>query len=629
MISINHFQSELFSLILYNMQLKHIVVRHATWKVREKKTAAVLSKQLTVEDVNNAIEYTKYARGSSTHNASVNSGNTLLHAVDAVSRYVPHSNESTKQARRCIEAMQHVYGCPSFFLTVTPDDENHLLIQIYSNKILQFNKLVRDMSNEEIQQLSEHKLLQRIHFPGVCAFFFELMLDIIYKVALNWDKNKNRPLSNEPTVFGKISAKMATIEEQGRRSLHVHMLIWNSYFNKLRDDLFEPETTQRHRSAKQIVLQKLDEVCSTKCYFHDLAANASRQTICNTFPHECRSESDNICTLTVVENQQLRNLRLKKPDCDSVLFCQLCNKTWSQKEIVTLYLQNFIQLRNAQDNFDVNIQRLKSMATEFQFLASDTTIIPKYIIDFAYNHHIHTTSCFKTKTCKDATSLVSGECRYRYPQLPKTVSTLEKTSELTYHWYKWSGELEHRPIYEISKQRNELDVFINASFPHIAYSKMCCNTNVALVLPGLIAQYLVNYTVKNTQKDDVAQYELLKDAVQKVLAKFSEGDSEIQVAIKRLLSATYAHQSVNIVGAAMASYLTRNGSRFYFSHSFSWCPLNDNTVSALIFNLSSKQPFFQCQAMHYICRPASLENVCAHDFFPNMKSKQLHQSHQM
>jgi hypothetical protein len=115
MISIQHFQSELFVLILYNMQLKHTMVKHATWKVREKKTSDILSKQLTVDDVNNAIEYTKYARGSSTNNPSVNNGNTLLHAVDAISRYVPHSNEATKQARRSIEAMQHMYGCPSFF----------------------------------------------------------------------------------------------------------------------------------------------------------------------------------------------------------------------------------------------------------------------------------------------------------------------------------------------------------------------------------------------------------------------------------------------------------------------------------------------------------------------------------
>jgi PIF1-like helicase/Helitron helicase-like domain at N-terminus len=582
-----------------------------------------------VEDVNNAIEYTKYARGSSTQNTSVNTGNTLLNAIDAVSRYVPHSNEATKQARRCIEAMQHVYGCPSFFLSVTPDDENHLLIQIYSNKILQFNKLIRDMTNEEIQQLSEQKLQQRIRFPGVCAFFY-LMLDIIYKQVLNWDKNKNCPQSNDPTVFGKISAIMATIEEQGRRSLHVHMLIWNSYFNKLRDDLFETETTQRHRSAKQIVLKKLDEISSTKCYFHDLDCSVSRQTIQNTFPHECHSESGNMCTPKLVQNQQLRNLRLKKPESDSVLYCELCNKTWTQKEIITLYLQNFIHLQNAQDNFDINLQRLKSMATELQYVANDDVILPKYIIDCVYNHHIHTNSCFKTKTCKDATSLVTGECRYQYPQLPKTESTLEKTTEVTYHWYKWNGDLEHRSIYEISLQQNELDVFINASFPHICYSKMCCNTNIAIVIPGLIAQYLVNYTVKNTQKDDVAQYELLKDAVQKVLAKFCEGDSEFQVAIKRLLSATYAHQSVNIVGAAMASYLTRNGSRFYFSHSFTWCPLNDmhnimtgNTVSALIYNLSSQQPFFHCQASHYICRPASLENVCAYDFFSKYEVKTI------
>jgi PIF1-like helicase/Helitron helicase-like domain at N-terminus len=517
---------------------------------------------------------------------------------------------------------------PIIFLTVTPDDENHLLVQIYCNEILQFNKLISEMTSEEIQLLSEQKVQQRIRFPGVCAFFFDLMLDIIYKEVLNWDKNKNKPLSSEPTVFGNITAILATIEEQGRRSLHVHMLIWNSYFNKLRDDLFEPETTKRHRTAKQIVLKKLDEISSTKCYFHDLQGSLTHQIIQNTFPHECLIEGSTMCTPTVVEKQQLRNLRLKKPESDSVLFCQSCNRTWSQKEIITLYLQNFIQLQNTQDNFDANIQRLKSMATEYQYLADDNTVIPKFIIDCVYNHHIHTNSCFKTKTCQDATSLVSGECRYCFPQLPKTVSTLEKSSEATYNWYKWNGELQQRSTYEICMQRNTLDVFVNACFPHISYSKMCCNTNIAVVIPGLIAQYLVNYTVKNTQKDDVAQYELLKDAVQKVLAKFSEGDSEFQIAIRRLLSATYAHQSVNIVGAAMAAYLTRNGSRFYFSHHFSWCPLNDlrnvlsgNTVSALIYNLGFKQPFFQCQAMHYICRPACLENMSAHDFYSKYEVK--------
>jgi hypothetical protein len=45
---------------------------------------------------------------------------------------VPHMNLAAKRAKQNAEAIQHWFGMGSIFLTVTPDDENSLIVQIYS-----------------------------------------------------------------------------------------------------------------------------------------------------------------------------------------------------------------------------------------------------------------------------------------------------------------------------------------------------------------------------------------------------------------------------------------------------------------------------------------------------------------
>ena len=71
----------------------------------------------------------------------------------------------------------------------------------------------------------------------------------------------------------------------------------------------------------------------------------------------------------------------------------------------------------------------------------------------------------------------------------------------------------------------------------------------------------------------------------------------------------------------MASYLTRNDSRFIFSHKTAWIPLRDmsavlkrNAINTSI-KLNYKTPFFECMPLNYICRPVKFNNLCAFDFF--------------
>ena len=91
--------------------------------------------------------------------------------------------------------------------------------------------------------------------------------------------------------------------------------------------------------------------------------------------------------------------------------------------------------------------------------------------------------------------------------------------------------------------------------------------------------------------------------------------------VRNLLAASFAHNKTNVTGTTLASYLTRNNSRFIFSHKTVWIPLRDmsavlkrNAINTSI-KLNYKTPFFECMALNYICRPVKFKHLCAFDFF--------------
>jgi len=59
-----HFHTELFSLIIYNMNMKQTMVQTAGWKVREKGNAAAFAQELTQADVNMALNARSNGTGS-------------------------------------------------------------------------------------------------------------------------------------------------------------------------------------------------------------------------------------------------------------------------------------------------------------------------------------------------------------------------------------------------------------------------------------------------------------------------------------------------------------------------------------------------------------------------------------
>jgi hypothetical protein len=192
-------------------------------------------------------------------------------------------------------------------------------------------------------------------------------------------------------------------------------------------------------------------------------------------------------------------------------------------------------------------------------------------------------------------------------------------------WFNWDGSKSSRFIKEVCPKQGKYDVFQNTCCPSVSYSKLTCNSNVTVVMPGPIGQYLFKYNLKGTQKEDTKTYEGVKSAMQKTLSKMRPIESDRSEAVKRLLGASFAHQKTNVVGAALASYLTRKKSRFQFSHKTVWCPLQDmeSLVEGREANVTIIQnksvPFFQCAALHYLSRPEALEHLSAFKFYSRRK----------
>ena len=616
MVSLPQFHAELFTLQIYNMQTKYTMVQSAGWRIRHKLCAQLLAQNLTAQDIYDAIENTRNATGR------YGRGHVLLGAIDAICKTIPHTNEAAKRARREIETMQHHFGCPTFFLTVTPDDDNHILVQIYANSVCSSNKDINTMSDEQINELAKEKTALRIKYPGVCAYFFEIVLDIIIRDVLKWNKTKNVPIGSTPSIFGNINAISVSIEEQGRRTLHAHLLLWVHELNETRNKMYSC-TEKTMRKAAKIIIDKVDDLCSSKMFFNGKTVRHLPTTLQRTFPHQCTSENEGQLKNypSSVPDQQLRNLRCKQPHTDSAFYCESCQTQWTATGIVTSYLQNYIKVPNIGNDYNANTRRLKNLATQFQLESDVEDMIPPWIVDASYNHHVHTASCFKHKPNQDNKVALTNECRYRYPQRQKRTTVIQPTTPIKQPWYLWNGNNRERLVKEINVKRSTYDIFQNNCCPQISYSNLACNTNLAFILPGPVAHYCIGYTMKNTQKEDAKEYELVRTASEKILSKVKDNDTCEGVAFRRLLATTFAHQSNNIVGAAMASYLTRNKSRFYFSHQFAWCPLRDITnllngenVNAAI-AINENSAYFRCEALHYLCRPPQLEHISVFQFY--------------
>ena len=654
-ISIKYFQCELFILQLYNIIMKQWMLRFASFRICNSTCVENFAKNLDLEDIRDILNQRKRNGGSAFGSIRYSSSSEFIHAIDAITKALPHTNASARKNKNVGECLQHHFGIATLFITISPDDENNFLIQVWSGEEVQDNTFYDD--DNVLCSKAKERINLRINFPGIRALFFEEVLDVVIYELFGWDLVEEAPRDNFDSVFGKPSAFCMGIEEQAHHSLHVHILLWIKEINELRIALCSGvSTVEQKQKAKLLIAQYFDNVAP--CSLVDFP---DRKTVQKCFDHECNFHWLQRRQFQAVEDQELRNLRHRAYYAQDknrhVMNCQHCEKGWSAEDMVLSYMKNchHIHLSHYPEN---DTRKLKTMILQHQIHGMSGKQNPA-IVNAAYNHHIHCKNCFdkevaKTRSntahdninseCSNTSRTPSNsndsmnlamtkrgskrtnnnvECRHRYPKKQRRMTVFRCSGIQNIKWYKWDGSYECRNVMEIVPERNVYDAFQNVSIRCWNRTKFACNTNLTFLMPGPYSQYVFKYSHKGTQKEDSQTYDKVFTVIEKILSRPEETRSSRSEAYRRVLSTAFAHQNNNVVGATMASYLIRNKSRFVFSHETVWCPLkqfisiiNGNDTNAVIC-CNGKVPFFDCAALHYLCRPTQLESINVFEFYGN------------
>ena len=623
-LSQKHFHEELFCLILYNMSVKQAMVKTASWRVRGGTTSTMIGRDLTKDHVLRAINDRRV--GNRTRNSYP--GSEFLSTVDTVTQNVPHSNEAALKARKTAEAIQVKFGQPSWFLTVTPDDDNSIILQIYSRTNIDLdNPDVSNLDEATASKRARERTKLRIEYPGISACFFADAVDIILKDIVGWDL-ENKKACITPGLFGIPNAFTGAIEEQGRGTLHIHLLIWIEEFNLHREDLFK--TTRESNHAKETIIKQVDNLVTTKLH-NDIFPEP-----CDTTETSTETQFKQVCLcgtpILMPSDTRIRLMRHKASFAEEVekfAVCQTCGETFSDINILRNYIANTKGMAQVAGSRDL-LGRLKSCMVGFQM---PDQCVDESIVHAAYDKHIHTRACFlcnKPNKRKATYQIKNYECRFRAPKRAKSATEITPTTKRTLNWYHWDGSYSKRHIYEINLRRSILDIFQNESCTAITKSKLACNTNLMALMPGPVTSYVFKYNMKGTQEDDQEAYTRVLEATNKSLAKEVDPErTDYSVSLSRILSASVAHEKTNVIRGTLASYLTKTKSRFIFSHECVWCPLLDmrlfleNKRTYTTIKTNNKKLYRDSPALNYPCRPKDLSSLCLWDFLSHYTSVRL------
>lgn len=109
---------------------------------------------------------------------------------------------------------------------------------------------------DEIEQKMNGLGVIRCKYPGLCALNFEMLLDVLLDKLVGDNPSKTG-------IFGILEAFALAVEEQGRKTLHGHILVYIKHWNDLLHKLHS--LSERTRAEAEAKIQKLvDSVVSTE-----------------------------------------------------------------------------------------------------------------------------------------------------------------------------------------------------------------------------------------------------------------------------------------------------------------------------------------------------------------------------
>lgn len=651
------FHSAQFNLIVENLILKEEIFQSARIFCNVKNAdGSRMSEKYGNMSANAFINAIKAARQNHGSQYSTKTENRYLRSILASCKSLPHSNEAADEARRKFFSFLIVFGFPALFLTITPDDKRNFRIVLYSLKDKIYSGAdidINELDDEDI--LLEFKIREKVRedYPGLCAEEYDRIIKEVIKHLFNWDEEKQ--CSTGKGIFGELIAWCLATEEQGRKTLHGHFLLFVKGWDETNQILQTKNGSKSFQAANKNVKQFIDNCCSSRLFSNfGPHQQLSQQPV---FFHEncrpIRSTNNRRFTADYAGDQIFRDMRHHKKCMllkGTIGKCNLCNFEFNANDIVELALQYHfgknipLQKQNINQRptkrqrtneiirrFDfpnIENKRLDRLVYELQKdfdwnSMSDNYKAKRYFANNAIsNFHLpsHTKRCFKK----------SNECFACLPERPFDKTTILFDDEM-HIWSDWSGLPISRGIFKFYPRRNLEDAFINCHNELIT-TVLGFNNNVTAGLSGSSVFYCTGYAAKPQQKEEREAFEKISKVIMNILDEQKKDNEKTptQLGFRAMLAGIYVHSNSYILAAPMAHYLALNNSRFRYSHKLESIPLiglehlilKENTIMSFRNNEDGQQVPFH-RAMDYLYRPTEFEEMSPTEYFCQTESISL------
>jgi hypothetical protein len=650
------FHGPMINLIIANTLMKQnvftSVIIRANMKASNGKAMAEKYGEMTSEQLQQAISN---SRSGSSSAYSTAAAAQYLQSIEAMCRSLPHTNEASAEARRIYFSFLMKFGLPCIFLTITPDDQRNYRIVVYAlpeGKIDAFGKVdVNDLTQEEI--MADFKVRQdaRSQHPGLCAEEYARIMELVIRHILNWDDEAGK--SKGSGIFGDLMAWCLATEEQGRKTLHGHWLLFVKDWMKILEILQWRKTAQPSVLANSVNVTNDYIMCkqralhffgkiSSATLFQEFRPNGGVLAQQPVFYHKgCRSarkQSQMQFAVLPINPQSVREMRHKQlcyEHCGAVGKCLKCMETMSVDNIVTTALNYHFGRPNSNlFCYPDNSKRLDRLVYEDMkdFNWYSNTAAQKERRYFASNASVnvhswrHATRCFK-KGC---------ECFACLPEVPNDKGKLSYAEDIDL-WSDYKGVNQPRSMFRFYPERGTEDAFVNTHNPFL--TKVApWNTNVLTSITGRAVFYVTCYNIKAQQKEEKVMYESIAREIVSYMKKQETQISdetlpqdmvilpEYQQGFRRLMGGVMTHCNAHILSAPMAHYLSLKGSRFRYSHGYSWLPsyaierlISDGDVFMKFKTVKGSQVAFH-HGMNYTMRSETMSELSLYKFYEEVET---------
>lgn len=137
---------------------------------------------------------------------------TLMDQVDVIGNHVDGSLAKKKSQRGEIWSLINFHNAPNWFITLSPVDSKHPLCIHWASSDEEFKPEIKGYKERQ------HLITRN---PVACAKFFHHIVTIFIKHLCGWSEDEVKR-----GIFGVPEAFYGTVEEQGRKTLHLHFLLW-------------------------------------------------------------------------------------------------------------------------------------------------------------------------------------------------------------------------------------------------------------------------------------------------------------------------------------------------------------------------------------------------------------------